>query len=327
MPLDPQLSAMFERAAAAPAVPLSELPPAVARAGFRASVLALLGADYQAVPLAEVRDQTIDGSVPVRVYRPRSEATGLPVVAFAHAGGWVLGDLETHDEICRHLSRSLPAVVVAVDYRLAPEHPYPAAVDDYWTAVRWLAEHAAELGGDAGRLVVMGDSAGGNLAAAAALRARDAGGPDIAVQALAYPTVDATLRFGAEPGGSYTTRGEGYGLTVATMKWFVDCYLPDPATRSAPDASPLLVDDLSGLPPAIVATAEYDPLHSEGVHYARRLAQAGVTVTHLDNDGLVHGFLWQTRVSRAADRAREAFVDAVREALGVRLGDLTEARA
>jgi acetyl esterase len=327
MPLDLQIRAMLERAAAAPTIPLSQLPPAVVRDGFLASILASLGEGYEPIPLAEVRDHTIDGSVPVRIYRPQTEAEGMPVVAFAHAGGWVLGDLETHDEVCRHLSRSLPAVVVAVDYRLAPEHPYPAAIDDYWTAVCWLAEHAAELGGDADRLAVIGDSAGGNLAAAAALRAREAGGPHIALQALAYPTVDATLECGAQPGGSYTTCGEGYGLTLSTMQWFVDCYLPDPAARTVPDASPLLVDDLSGLPPAIVATAEYDPLRSEGTHYAHRLAQAGVTVIHLDLDGLVHGFLYQTRVSRSADRAREAFVDALHEALGSRFDDLTEVKA
>ncbi|MFC5827666.1 alpha/beta hydrolase [Nonomuraea insulae] len=326
MPLDPQLRAMLERAATVPAIPLSQLPPAVVRYGFLASILAWLGEDYEPLPLAEVREHTIDGAVPVRIYRPDATTPSLPVVAFAHAGGWVLGDLETHDEVCRHLSHALPAVVVAVDYRRAPEHPYPAAIDDYWAAVCWLAGHAAELGGDAGRLAVIGDSAGGNLAAAAALRAREAGGPRIAVQALAYPTVDATLDCGAQEGGSYLTCGEGYGLTLSMMRWFVDSYLPDPADRTASDASPLFAD-LSGLPPAIVATAEYDPLRTEGERYAHRLARAGVAVTHLELDGLVHGFLYQTRISHAADRAREAFIGAVREALGSRLGDLTEARA
>ncbi len=230
-------------------------------------------------------------------------------------GGWVIGDLETHDEVCRYLSRELPAVVVAVDYRRAPEHPYPAAIEDYWTAVRWLAENAGALGADPGALVVAGDSAGGNLAAAAALRARDAGGPAIAAQALAYPVTDATRQSAADPAGSYARWGEGYGLTAATMAWFIDCYLPDPASRAAADNSPLLVPDLSGLPPAVVATAEYDPLRDEGAGYAARLRDAGVPVTFLPGDGLVHGFLYQARLARAAGQARQEFTAALRAIL------------
>jgi acetyl esterase len=317
MPLDPELRAMLEAEAAAAPVPMSELPVDVVRAGHRAGAAASLGPDYQPIALAEVSDRVVAGSVPVRVYRP--DASGpRPAVAFAHGGGWVLGDLDTHDEICRYLSQALSAVVVAVDYRRAPEHPYPAAIDDYWAAVCWLAENAAGLGADPGALAVVGDSAGGHLAAAAALRARAAGGPAIAVQALAYPVTDGTMGTASDPLGSYVTCADGYGLSATSMAWFLDCYLPDPATRTRPDNSPLLVEDLSGLPPAIVATAEFDPLRDEGARYAHRLGQAGVPVTWLPGDGLVHGFLRQTRVSRAAARGRRAFADAISATLAVR---------
>ena len=320
MPLDPELRAMLDAAAAAAPVPLSELPVDVARAGYKAGVAASLGDGYQPIALAEVSDRVVAGSVPVRVYQPdTSDAPGpRPAVAFAHGGGWVIGDLDTHDETCRYLSQSLSAVLVAVDYRRAPEHPYPAAIDDYWAAVCWLAENAADLGADPGALALVGDSAGGHLAAAAALRARAAGGPAIAVQALAYPVTDATMGTASDPLGSYATRADGYGLSATSMAWFLDCYLPDPATRTRPDNAPLLVEDLSGLPPAVVATAEFDPLRDEGARYARRLSQAGVPVTWLPGDGLVHGFLRQTRESRAAARARRAFADAISAALAVR---------
>ena len=317
MPLDPELRAMLDAAAATAPVPMSELPVDVARANHKAGGAAALGPDYQPIALAEVSDRVVAGSVRVRVYRP--DAPGpRPAVAYAHGGGWVLGDLDTHDETCRYLSQALSAVVVAVDYRLAPEHPYPAAIDDYWAAVCWLAENAAELGADPGALAVVGDSAGGHLAAAATLRARAAGGPAIAVAALAYPVTDATMSIASDPLGSYVTRADGYGLSAASMAWFVDCYLPDPAARAWPDNAPLLAEDLSGLPPAVIATAEFDPLRDEGARYARRLSQAGVPVTWLPGDGLTHSFLRQTRQSRAAARARRAFADAISATLAVR---------
>jgi len=321
MPLDPQLRLMLERnAAAAPAA--EPLAPEVLRAGYRAGILAALGPDYLPVQLAEVRDARISG-VPVRIYRPGNHgdsgfdggAERLPVVAFAHAGGWVIGDLETHDEVCRHLATALPGVVVAVDYRMAPEHVYPAAIDDYWAVVCWLSEHAAELGGDPERFIVAGDSAGGNMALVAAMRAREVGGPHIAVQAAAYPATDMTFAYGGAPGRSYEKYAEGYGLTVTTMHWFADTYVPDPADRGTPDVSPLLAADLSGLPPAVIMTAEYDILCSEGAHYATRLHEAGVPVRYLHGNGLVHGFLYYPEVSSACASARDVFVDAIRSAV------------
>ena len=205
--------------------------------------------------------------------------------------------------------------MVAVDYRLAPEHVYPAALDDYWAVVGWLSAHAAELGADPERLIVAGDSAGGNMALAAALRARAAGGPPIAVQAAAYPATDLTLAYGSAPGRSYGQYAEGYGLTAATMAWFADTYLPQPADRARPEVSPLLADDLSGLPPAVIATAEYDVLRSEGAAYAGRLTAAGVPVHYVDGAGLTHGFLYYPRVSAACAAARDAFAFAIVSAL------------
>lgn len=311
MPLDPALQAMFDRAAALrpDAPPLSSLPPETARAGFRASVVAGLGEGYQPLALAAVEDARIAG-VPTRTYRPSSERP-LPVVAFAHAGGFVIGDLETHDEICRFLADALPAIVVAVDYRLAPEHPYPAAHDDYDAVVRWLGEHAGEIGGDPARLAVVGDSAGGALAAAIALRSRVDGGPRLAAVAIAYPLVDSTAEVGRRPGGSYQRHGQGPGLTADTMDWFFDAYLPERDQRAVADASPLNAD-LAGLPPTVVAVSGNDPLHDEGVEFARRLGEAGVPVTTLDFDTMAHGFLWHTRISPAANAAREEFADALR---------------
>jgi acetyl esterase len=324
MPVDPHLRVMLDAAAAraaaaAEADPAAgQLSPQILRAGYRMAILAALGEDYAPAPLAEVRDTELAG-VPVRVYHPEpghpEPAQPLPVVAFAHAGGWVLGDLETHDEVCRHLSAALPAVVVAVDYRLAPEHVYPAAINDYWSVVCWLAEHATELGADPDRLIVAGDSAGGNMALAAALRAREAGGPRIAAQAAAYPATDLTLGYGGAPGRSYEKYAVGYGLTAAVMAWFADTYLPSTADRASQTASPLLADDLSGLPPAVIATAEYDPLADEGARYAERLRAAGVPVTYLAGQSLVHGFLYYPRVSPACATARDAFTDAIRSAV------------
>ena len=274
--------------------------------------------DYPEVGAVEDRVIPVDGrDVPVRVYRP-VEPARAGVTVFLHGGGWVFGDLQSHDGVCRSLTRGSGITTVAVDYRRAPEHPYPAAIDDYWAVVGWLAQHAGELGADPAALAVVGDSAGGHLATAAALRARAAGGPAIAVQAMAYPVTDATMSVASDPLGSYVTRADGYGLSATSMAWFVNCYLPDPEVRAWPDNSPLLVDDLSGLPATVIATAEFDPLRDEGARYARRLSQAGVPVTWLPGDGLVHSFLRQTRQSRAAARARRAFADAISAALAVR---------
>jgi acetyl esterase len=196
----------------------------------------------------------------------------------------VIGDLDTGDSSMRALCNQAGAVIVSVDYRLAPEHPFPAPADDCFAATRWVADHAGDLSIDPLRVAVGGDSAGGNLAAATTLRCRDEGGPALAFQLLVYPVTDCTL---TQP--SHVENGEGYLLTHASMVWFVDHYLGD-ADAKEPIASPLHADDLGGLPPALVFTAEFDPLRDEGEAYAARLREAGVRVDHVRVDGQIHGF-------------------------------------
>jgi acetyl esterase len=222
---------------------------------------------------------------------------------FFHGSGFVLCSLNTHDGMCRNLCAGADCLVVSVDYRLAPEHKFPAAVDDCVFATRWVADHATDLNGDAARLGIAGDSAGGNIAAATALRLRDEGGPPLCGQLLLYPVTDYHT-----PGTpSYEANAEGYGLTRDTMKWFWNHYLTDPSGASNPYAAPLRARDLSGLPPALVITAEYDPLRDEGERYAERLREAGVRAAWLRYDGMNHGFLfWVGLVDKAGDAMAEA---------------------
>jgi acetyl esterase len=215
----------------------------------------------------------------VRIYRPPDAGLGLPTVVYFHGGGWVLCGLDSHDGACRVLAARTPAVVVSVEYRLAPEHKFPTPADDAFAAVCWVVEHAAELGG--GDVAVAGDSAGGALAAATCLRARDLGYPDIAFQLLIYPVTDClAVRDDAI---------ETSLLTAQHMRWFTEQYLADPSDGTHPYASPLRASDLTGLPPCMVITAEHDPLRDEGEAYAERLAEAGVPVTASRVDGMFHG--------------------------------------
>src|ERR1700691_2510492 len=258
--------------AAAGPIDFSHLDPEDFRLLFRTS-LGILDTAAAGDPAEDVEDRTVPGpggDIRIRIYRPEG-AESAPLVTFFHGGGWVIGDIDTHDGSCRILSRRTGAVVVSVDYRLAPEHPFPAALDDCDAAVTWVAGQAEDLGGDPGRLAVAGDSAGGNLAAAVTLRARERGGPAIAAQPLVDPAVDFTT---VRP--SELSTGEGYLLTAAAMHWFAAQYLGD-HDPSDPRASPLLAD-LTGLPPAVVATAEFDPLRDEGRAYADALRDAGVAV-------------------------------------------------
>ena len=234
-------------------------------------------------------DRTITGpagEIPIRVYTPAGEGP-KPVIVYFHGGGWVIGELDTVDNPLRRIANRTGAIVVSVDYRLAPEHRYPAAFDDSYAATAWVAEHAAELGGDPERVAVSGDSAGANLAAAVAIAARDRQGPRIAAQLLIYPVTD--FDFTTE---SYGQNGEGYLLTKGSMQWFWAHYLGAQDLGKDPYACPARADDLSGLPPAFVATAEFDPLRDEGEAYAANLRIAGVNVTAKRYDGMLHGFAW-----------------------------------
>lgn len=303
MPLHPEYDALLRQAAAANVPPLIELPPAAARRMFREMQPAA-----PEVPVAAVVDADADG-VPVRVYRPAGDGP-FPVVMMFHGGGWVLGDLETADCQSREVCNGAGVVVASVDYRLAPEHRCPAAAEDCYRATAWTAGHAAEFDGDARRLAVAGDSAGGNLAAVVAQLARDRGGPAIAFQLLVYPVTDGRLNT-----PSFRENAEGYLLTAESMRWFWNQYAPSTEERLHPCASPLLATDLSNLPPALVMTAQFDPLRDEGEAYAAALGAAGVAAETIRYDGFIHGFFGQTRTIAAARPAMDKACGALRDAL------------
>lgn len=251
--------------------------------------------------VGEVFDRTIDGpagGVPIRVYRPLDAPMNTPALLFFHGGGWVIGTLDTHDVVCRALTEATNATVISVGYRLAPEHPYPAAIDDGEAATRWVASHGSELGVDGSRLAVCGDSAGGNLASAVALSCAD--GPPIVAQALVYPVTDVSTT----DRESMHRNGTGHLLEKAGMEWFIDHYVPDPDMRYHPRCSPLL-GDLAGQPPALIITAEYDPLLDEGREFANALSAAGVDVEYEMVDGHVHTFFTQVGVVEASLEAVE----------------------
>jgi acetyl esterase len=274
----------------------------------------------------ELQAEGPHGSIPMRMYRPEPKAApasatattsaasehAQPVLVYFHGGGWVIGDLETHDTLCRELALHSGCVVISVDYRLAPEHRFPGAVDDCIAATRWIHSHAAELKVDAGRLAVGGDSAGGNLAAVVALTARDAGDLPIAFQLLIYPATD--MRCTAP---SHETNGQGYLLTRDTIKYFHDHYITDPAHDLDWRSSPLLREDLGGLPPAFVLTAGYDPLRDEGLMYAQRLSEAGNRATSVCFDRQIHGFITMGRVLHEANDAVRMCAAQLQTALAV----------
>jgi acetyl esterase len=252
------------------------------------------------------------GPIPLRVYRPAGVAAGtaLPALVFFHGGGWVIGDLDTHDVLCRQLTAEAGIVVVAVDYRLAPEAKFPAAADDAWAATTWVAANAPRLGVDASRLAVGGDSAGGNLAAVVALMARDAGAPQIRLQTLLYPVVDV----GTET-RSYADFGDGYLLTRDGMRWFFDQYLASKDQAADWRVSPLRAKSLAGAAPALVVTAGFDPLRDEGEAYAEKLRQAGVRVDYICYGGMIHGFMPMGRLIDTGNRAVSHVAASLREAL------------
>lgn len=284
-------------AAARGVVPYHQLPLAEARAQARQGY----PAPEQPVPVAAVRNTVIpgpDGELAVRIYTPHGDGP-YPITLFFHGSGFVLLDLDTHDDICRRLCAGAATVVVSVDYRLAPEHRFPAAIDDCLAATRWVAQNADELAGDAARIVVAGDSAGGCLAAVTALRVRDEGGPRLLGQLLWYPVTN----YPSASNDSYREFGSGYGLTEEGMRWFWQQYLPSGSDASHAHVSPLRLESPVGLPPACVLVAEFDVLRDEGEAFARRLAQAGIPVHARRYAGMNHGFLKYAGVLEQADAA------------------------
>ncbi len=309
MPLDPQAEAYIAQARAAGVPPTHTLTVEEARRALRARQEAGGGTPPE---VARVEHRTLPGPggpIPVRLCTPPGEGWPLPVLVYFHGGGWVRGDLDTHDRLCRFLSAGAECLVVSVGYRLAPEHRFPAAVDDALAATDWVAEHAGEIGGDATRLAVGGDSAGGNLAAVVALLARDRGRPPLAFQLLVYPVANHAFDT-----PSYTDNAEGYVLTRADMEWYWSLYLPDEEAGGDVRASPLRAESLAGLPPALVITAEYDPLRDEGEAYAERLRDAGVSVVSRRYPGMVHGFFGMPGVYDQGQQAIELATSNLRSA-------------
>jgi acetyl esterase len=306
VPLHPDYEAMLKTLAEMEGPALVDLPVGAGREMYRA-----MQPEAPELEVGAVRD--IDaGGVPARLYRPDGDGP-FPVVMMFHGGGWVIGDLTTADGQSREVCRGAGAVVVSVDYRLAPEHRFPAAADDCYTATVWAAANIAEHGGDASRVAVAGDSAGGNLAAVVAQMARDRGGPAIAFQLLVYPVTDG-VNFNT---ASYHDNGQDYMLTTDSMHWFWNHYAPEIEERRNPYVSPLLADDLSDLPPALVMTAEFDPLRDEGEAYAAKLEAAGVAAELLRCDGLIHGFFGQTRTIGAARAPMDKACAALKSALAL----------
>ncbi|HVS64750.1 MAG TPA: alpha/beta hydrolase [Thermoanaerobaculia bacterium] len=311
MPAHPQVLAFLEMQAAAlaeadpPIPPISEQSPEMARAGYRA-LAELLGPGETVAAVEDRRIPRPAGEIPIRIYTPEGEGP-FGVLVYYHGGGWVIGSLDTHDHLCRAFCKGAGCVVVSVDYRLAPEHPFPAAVDDAWSALQWVADHAAELGGDPQHLAVGGDSAGGNLAAVVALIARDAGAPELALQLLIYPATDMRMEH-----ASIEENAEGWVLTKEHMLWFRAHYLSsqnDPAHfRVLTDfrLSPLLAHSHAGLAPAWIATAELDPLRDEGMAYAEALRASEVPVEATCWEGMIHVFF---QLHPLLDDGRRAVAD------------------
>jgi acetyl esterase len=308
MALHPQCKAFLDILAASGGKPLDELPVAEARMVPRA--LVDFGGPEE--PVARVDNRTIPGParpIPIRVYRPDPDRT-LPAVMFFHGGGFVICDLDSHDRQCRSLANSSGCVVIAVDYRLAPEHPFPAAPDDAYAATRYVAEHAVEFGIDPNRIAVAGDSAGGNLATVVALMARDRGGPQLRLQLLVYPVVDFE-----DESPSMHQYGTDHFLTRDLMDWFKAQYVPGADART-PYASPMNAPDLRGLPPALIITAECDPLRDQAEAYAGKLRKAGVPVELKRYEGMIHLFF---NLGGIVDAGRAAMADAasaLRQAIG-----------
>lgn len=315
MPLDPTAAAVIEL--------LEAVFPRIDSLDADAASVRSVAKQMPSIPVVEevasVEDRTIPGPaepIPVRIYRPeRPSADTAPCIVYFHGGGWVICDLDTHDSGCRRLTNEIGAVVVSVDYRLAPEHKYPAGVEDAYAASAWAADNADELGIDPMRLVIAGDSAGGNLTAAVALMAHDRKGPALAYQLMVYPVIDSSASRSDWP--SKTENATGYFLTTLQMEWYRKQYVATDADADQPYCSPNLATSLAGLPPACIITAEFDPLRDEGEDYARLLEQSGVPVTLYRAPGMFHGFFNMDEALPGAKEAQVVAFTAMRGALGV----------
>jgi len=308
VPLHPAIRSMLDAEVAGPSFEVLHYSE------FRAAREAMmLGRPRRHEPVGSIEDRTLPGpagEISVRVYRPTGGVGPPPIVAYFHGGGWVLGTLDTHEDVCRTLVNRSGVLLVSVGYRRAPEHRFPVPLEDCVAAVRWCALRGAEIGGDGGRVAVAGDSAGGNLAAAVALRLRDEGGPPLAIQVLIYPVTN--FGFDTE---SYREYAEGFGLTRGLMRYFWKSYLANATDGRQAYASPLQAANLSDLPPTLILTAQYDVLRDEGEAYAARLAQAGVRVRCTRYQDMNHGFIQLAGLCEPALHGLEEVADALRAAL------------
>jgi acetyl esterase len=310
MPIHPQCQAILDAMANAngPTV-FDSREPAEARRLYAAGTAVFAP---ETPPLRSVKNLVVPGvatDIPTRIYTPETAVERLPVLVFMHGGGWVFGSLDTHDALCRLLAHQAECLIVSVDYRLAPEHKFPVGLEDCLTVLEWVAANAASIGGDPSRCAIGGDSAGGNLAAAACQVVRDKGGPALVFQLLIYPAVDFTADMTAP-----RSNGSGFGLSDAAIAWMRDCYLNDPFDATDPMASPGIAKNLGGLPPALIQTAEFDPLHDEAKAYAEALRAAGGTAIHINYPGMIHGFM---RMGAMVDEAAIALDDASKALRGI----------
>lgn len=296
MPLHPQARSFLDLVAKKNAPPWEDLDPSVSRTMFNG----LTDFFGQGPELKSVSDKTIADRIPIRIYRP-SSSSHLPAIMYFHGGGWVLGNIETHDALCRRLAKESGSMVISVDYRLAPEHPFPAAFNDCYEATQYVANHAAEFGIDPERFALAGDSAGGNLAAAVTLKSLNDNMPTIHSQWLIYPVVEAKFDT-----ASYQDFARDHGLTRSTMQFFWNQYAHSAKDRSNPYAAPMRAGTLKGLPFTQIITAEYDVLRDEGEQYAQRLKDAGVDVELVRFDGMLHGFI---HFAAAFDDGKRALMD------------------
>jgi acetyl esterase len=285
--------------------PVSEVPRV--RAEMEATAPVLSGSRGREVAREDRRIDGRRGSIPIRIYRPGG--SGLPVLVYYHGGGWVIGSIASHDGLCGQLASDARCVVVSVDYRMGPEHPFPAAVDDALDGFRWVRDHAQEIGGDPARAAVGGDSAGGNLSAVVSQQCAALGEPGPCLQLLIYPATDLSRE-----SASYASYGEGFYLTRRRIEWFKDLYIPV-EERADPRASPLLNEDLAGQPPTHLITAGFDPLRDEGRAYAEALQTAGVAVTYRNYEGVIHGFANMIGLMPAARAAYDDMVETFRALL------------
>ena len=311
MGLDPQVKLVLDGLESMGLPPLEEMPVEEAREAVRALSF-LMGEPEEVGSVEEVAAPGPGGPVPIRLYRPLGAGPEpLSVVLYFHQGGWTVCDVPMFDPLWRRVANRAGCLVAAVTYRQGPEHPYPAAVEDAWAATNWVADNAAGIGADPDRLAVAGESAGGTLATVVARKARDQGGPRLCFQLLVYAALDCSFDT-----PSFEENGEGYFLTSSLMRWFWANYLPPDNDGSDPDISPLRAPDLSGLPPTLVITAEFDPLRDEGEAYAARLAEAGVDVELHRYDAQIHSFTAMAGVVDAGRAAVDEGADALRRAFG-----------